>query len=84
MKATSPHVGAVHAKDAERLKSEFQACTLCSSVRQQRLLHEFVAEKPAERPYSLLTRPMKTMSLGKAKYFLTLLDEHTKFSTVRL
>lgn len=77
-----PYVQVVYANDIGRLNGICEACALGKSKRQQRPPHELAAARPVEILYPDVLEPMRSLSVGKGRYFVTLFDEYSGLSTV--
>eukprot|EP01018_Ginkgo_biloba_P011608 Gb_41335 [translate_table: standard] len=58
-----------------------EICEECIYGKQHRdsfLVSKFKAREPLERVHTYLCGPMRTLSMGKARYFMTFIDDYTR------
>lgn len=85
LKATLPHVKGMNEKYIKHETSDCEPCQLGKSTKAPRKSREgqdLGATRPVERVYTDVVGPMNYLSVGKAKYFFTLLDEYSGYSMV--
>lgn len=83
LQATLPHVNGIGEINEEEGKM-CESCVLGKITRMPRKRREGTGvTKPVERVYTDVIGPMRHQSIGKAKYFVTLLDEYSGYSMVR-
>lgn len=82
--ATLSSVKGIKTEDVASLENKCEGCAFGKSTCQPRRTHEPAAKRPVEGVYSDVLGPMRSLSLGEAKYFVTILDEYSGFSTVQL
>lgn len=80
--STLPNAGDLYAHDVELLESKCEVCALGKSIPQFCPAHELVAARLVNRVYPDAVGPLKSLSLGMARYLMTLLDEYRGFFVV--
>lgn len=85
LRVTLPHILGINWKGGHEENYTCSACILGKSTREPRNPNENTQSSisyPVERVYSAVVSPIKTPSLGKSKYFVTLFGEFSGYSMV--
>lgn len=86
IRAMIPHIDGVKRGEINDLDDECHPRAIGKSTHKPRKLRkpETKSSKPIERVYSDVVGSMKSQSMGKAKYFVTLFHESSGLSMVKI